>query len=156
MPPADTWKVFPVDTDRGAPVQVPNIHRTGAPAWSHSSMPLMVQVDPLFVHDRVDVFAAVPELAAANAHADPAVTYPEPLGMEVWVPEAPGVLDPSRTLIPVVEAVLVCRKMAFSSALAALASRAGIYSAFTWMLPGTTLMVIGRQMVPVASADCPW
>lgn len=76
--------------------------------------------------------------------------------MEVWVPEALGVLEPSRTLIPVVEAVLVCRRMAFSSALAALESRAGIYSAFTWMLPGTVLMVIGRQMVPVASADCPW
>ena len=39
----------------GAPIQVPHIHLTGVPAWSHSSIPLIVQPPDVFVHVAVEV-----------------------------------------------------------------------------------------------------
>ena len=51
----------------GAPVHAPNSHRTGLPASSHNSIPLIVHVDPEpLVHDAVDVFEDAWLDAAAN------------------------------------------------------------------------------------------
>ncbi len=62
------------------------------------------------------VLVGTPEVIAAfvNVHADPPEVYPLPLGSSTIVVEAFGTLEPSRTLMPVVEAVATWFKMALS------------------------------------------
>ena len=109
---------MPFATEIGAPVQIPNSHRTGDPARSHNSIPLIVHVDPPFVHVSVDVFDDASPDAAENVHALPPVVYPDP-DSSVMLTVAVGLFVPSRTLIPVVDAVADCLSMAFSTALPA-------------------------------------
>ena len=105
IPPDATENEFPLATEIGAPVHTPNSHRTGVPARSHNSIPLIVHPDPdPFVHDNVDVFEDACADATANVHADPPVVYPVP-DSSVISTDAVGVLVPSRTLMPVVDAV---------------------------------------------------
>ena len=124
IPPDATENEFPLATEMGAPVQEPNSHRTGDPASSHSSIPLIVHGDPdPFVHDRVDVFDEACPDATANVVTDPPVVYPVP-DSSVMSTEAVGLLVPSRVLMPVVEAVVDCLRIAFNIAFACVASSA--------------------------------
>ena len=121
-PAAGTANELPFAMEIGAPIHVPHIHLTGVPAWSHSSIPLIVQPPAVFVHVAVDVLYEVgtPETRAAapNVQAVPPVTYPLPLGSSVMSADPDGDVDPSRRLIPVVDAVADCRSMALSRAFA--------------------------------------
>ena len=121
IPPVGTGKELPEATGMGAPIQVPHIHRSAGLPWSHSSTPLIVQPPDEFVHVSTVLLVLVgtPEVIAAfvNVHADPPDVYPLPLGSSTIVVEAFGTLEPSRRLIPVVEAVATWFKMAFKSEL---------------------------------------
>ena len=117
IPPEVTENEFPLATEIGAPVQMPNSHLTGDPAWSHSSIPLIVHPDPEpFVHVKVDVFDDASPDATENVHALPPVTYPDPDSSDMST-VAVGLLVPRRTLIPVVDAVADWRRIAFRIAL---------------------------------------
>ena len=61
-------------------------------------------MDPPFVHVSADVFELASPDAAAKVQAVPPVVYPVP-DSSVMSTVAVGVLVPSRTLIPVVDAV---------------------------------------------------
>lgn len=116
MPPDATENEFPLATVIGAPVHVPNSHRVGPPV-SQISIPLIVHDEPdPFVHDNVVVFELASADAAANEHAVPPAVYPVPV-ISVMFTEAVGLLLPSRTFMPVTEAVDVCLSTAFRIAL---------------------------------------